>query len=206
MHQGWDPARVDVRGNLTCGKDVSIDINAVFEGNVKLGNNVTIGPNVTVKDASIGDNTVILANCVIEEAEVANDCSVGPFARLRPGAKLMESAKVGNFVEIKNATLGVGSKANHFAYIGDATLGSGVNVGAGTIFCNYDGAHKHHCEIGNNVFIGSNSTLVAPVSIADDAFIAAGSTINSNVKEKELAIGRGKQRNIIGWKRPVKNG
>ncbi len=146
----------------------------------------------------------MLTNTLIEEAEIADNCSVGPFARLRAGTRLEQGVKVGNFVEIKNSTLSTGSKANHFAYIGDADLGSAVNVGAGTIFCNYDGAKKHRCTIGDNVFIGSNSTLVAPVKIANDAFIAAGSTINSDVSEKELAIGRGKQRNISGWKRPGK--
>jgi bifunctional UDP-N-acetylglucosamine pyrophosphorylase/glucosamine-1-phosphate N-acetyltransferase len=199
-----DPARFDLRGELTCGKDVFIDINALFEGRVSLGDNVTIGPNVTIKDASIGENSSILANSVIESAEIADHCSVGPFARIRPGSRLADNVRVGNFVEVKNSVLGRGSKANHFAYVGDAELGESVNVGAGTIFCNYDGANKHRCIIGSNVFIGSNSTLVAPVAIADGAFVAAGSTINADVSEGELAVGRGKQRNISGWKRPVK--
>jgi bifunctional UDP-N-acetylglucosamine pyrophosphorylase/glucosamine-1-phosphate N-acetyltransferase len=199
-----DPARVDIRGELVCGKDVFIDANVVFEGRVTLGDNVTIAPNVIIKDSAVGSSTAVLTNTVIEDAEIADNCSVGPFARIRPGTRLKEGVKVGNFVEIKNSTLGIGSKANHFAYIGDADLGRSVNVGAGTIFCNYDGVNKHRCTIGDNVFIGSNSTLVAPVNIADDAFVAAGSTINSDVMAKELAIGRGKQRNISGWKRPIK--
>jgi len=200
-----DPDRLDIRGTLTVGKEVSIDVNAVFEGDVKLADGVKIGPNVTIKDTTVGSHTEILANSVIESAELADHCSVGPFARLRPGACLADRVKVGNFVEIKNSTLGPGSKANHFAYIGDADLGSAVNVGAGTIFCNYDGARKHRCTIGDDVFIGSNSTLVAPVAIANGAFVAAGSTINSDVSANELAVGRGKQRNISGWKRPTKN-
>ena len=200
----FDPSRLDIRGNLVCGKDVSIDANVVIEGEVTLGDNVTIAPNVIIKDSKIGSGSSILANTVIEDAVVAEHCSVGPFARLRPGANLKDGVKVGNFVEIKNSNLGAGSKANHFAYIGDADLGESVNVGAGTIFCNYDGANKHRCTIGNDVFIGSNSTLVAPVNLASGAFIAAGSTINSDVAENELAIGRGKQRNISGWKRPTK--
>ena len=199
-----DPARIDIRGTLHCGKDVFLDVNVVIEGQVTLGDNVNIAPNVIIKDSTIGSNTSILANSVIEDADVASHCSVGPFARLRPGTRLNDKVKIGNFVEIKNSTLGIGSKANHFAYIGDADLGESVNIGAGTIFCNYDGANKHRCLIGDNVFVGSNSTLVAPVNIANGAFIAAGSTINSDVPENELAIGRGKQRNISGWKRPTK--
>ena len=200
-----DPARVDIRGELVCGKDVFIDANVIFEGRVTLGDKVNIAPNVIIKNSSIGSSTSILTNTVIEDAEIADHCSVGPFARIRPGTSLKDGVKVGNFVEIKNSTLETGSKANHFAYIGDADLAELVNVGAGTIFCNYDGVNKHRCTIGNDVFIGSNSTLVAPVTIADGAFIAAGSTINSDVYENELAVGRGKQRNIKGWKRPTKD-
>jgi len=200
-----DPARVDIRGELVCGNDVYIDANVVFEGKVTLGDKVTIAPNVIIKNSSIGSATEILTNTVIEDAEIAEQCNVGPFARIRPGTNLKEGVKVGNFVEIKNSTLGTGSKANHFSYIGDADLGGSVNVGAGTIFCNYDGVNKHRCTIGDNVFIGSNSTLVAPVKIATGAFVAAGSTINADVPENELAVGRGKQRNIKGWKRPTKD-
>ncbi len=200
-----DPARVDIRGDVHCGKDVTVDINVIFEGTVTLGDGVVIGPNVVIKNTVIKNNSTILANSIIEDSEIGSECSVGPFARLRPGTHLDDAVKVGNFVEIKNSNLGKGSKANHFSYIGDADLGEGVNVGAGTIFCNYDGAYKHRSVIGNNVFIGSNSTLVSPVNVAAGAFVAAGSTINSDVQENELAIGRGKQRNISGWKRPTKN-
>ena len=200
-----DPARIDIRGELICGKDVFIDANVVFEGRVTLGDQVSIAPNVIIKNSNIGSSTSILTNSVIEDAAIAEHCSVGPFARIRPGTTLKDGVKVGNFVEVKNSTLGEGSKANHFAYIGDADLGNAVNVGAGTIFCNYDGANKHRCNIGDNVFIGSNSTLVAPVNIASGAFVAAGSAINADVSENELAVGRGKQRNIKGWKRPTKN-
>lgn len=199
-----DPSRLDIRGELVCGRDVQFDINVIIEGRVSLGDNVQIGPNVTLKDTTIGSDCVVLANTVIENAEIATHCTVGPFARLRPGTVLSDHVKVGNFVEIKNSKLGRSSKANHFAYIGDADLGESVNVGAGTIFCNYDGVNKHRCHIGDHVFIGSNSTLVAPVTIASGAFVAAGSTINSDVPENELAIGRGKQRNISGWKRPTR--
>ncbi|MBL4819845.1 MAG: bifunctional UDP-N-acetylglucosamine diphosphorylase/glucosamine-1-phosphate N-acetyltransferase GlmU [Gammaproteobacteria bacterium] len=199
-----DPARVDIRGDITCGKDVTLDINVILEGTVIIGDGVVIGPNVVIKDAVIKSNSTVLANTVIDSAEIESNCSIGPFARIRPGTRLDKEVKVGNFVEIKNSVLGQGSKANHFAYIGDADIGSGVNIGAGTIFCNYDGAHKHRSIIGNNVFIGSNSTLVAPVNINNGAFVAAGSTINSDVPENELAVGRGKQRNISGWKRPTK--
>jgi bifunctional UDP-N-acetylglucosamine pyrophosphorylase/glucosamine-1-phosphate N-acetyltransferase len=200
-----DPARVDVRGDVECGKEVTIDVNVIFEGTVVIGDGVEIGPNVVIKNSVIKSNTSILANSIIEESEVGPECSIGPFARLRPGTRLSSEVKVGNFVEIKNSNLGKGAKANHFSYIGDADLGTGVNVGAGTIFCNYDGAYKHRSVIGDNVFIGSNSTLVSPVNVSAGAFIAAGSTINSDVPENELAIGRGKQRNISGWKRPIKN-
>lgn len=199
-----DPARVDVRGELECGRDVEIDVNVILEGRVSLGDRVRIGPNVVIRDSTIAAGTEILANCHIEGATVGPDCQVGPFARLRPGAVLKQGAKIGNFVEIKKSVIGKGSKASHFAYIGDAEVGEGVNIGAGTIFCNYDGANKHKTIIGNNVFIGSNATLVAPVTIAADAFVAAGSTINGDVPAGDLAVGRGKQRNISGWKRPRK--
>ena len=199
-----DPARIDVRGELTVGKDVFIDINTVFEGKVALADNVVIGPNVTVKDSTVAAGAVINANSVLENATVGEDCDVGPFARLRPGAKLAAKAKVGNYVEVKNAQLGEGSKANHLAYIGDAEVGSGCNIGAGTITCNYDGANKHKTVMGDNVFIGSNSTLVAPITINTDGFVGAGSTISSEVPSENLAVSRAKQRNIAGWKRPTK--
>lgn len=200
-----DPARLDIRGDVSVGQDVFIDINVVFSGKVELGANVSIGPNCVISDASIADGSEILANSVIEKAIVGKQCTVGPFARLRPGAQLGDNAKVGNFVEVKNTIMGDGSKANHLAYIGDAEIGSGTNIGAGTITCNYDGANKFKTLMGDNVFIGSNSTLVAPIEIADGGFVAAGSTITQKVPSDNLAVGRGRQRNITGWKKPVKN-
>lgn len=199
-----DPARVDIRGELETGKDVTIDINAVFEGEVVLGDGVVVGANVIIKDSVIGDGSVILPGSNIDGGIVGKDVSIGPYARIRPGTVLKDNVKIGNFVETKNAIIGTGSKASHLAYIGDAELGENVNIGAGTIVCNYDGVNKHKTSIGNNVFVGSNSVLVAPVELADNAFIAAGSTINRDVPMDNLAIGRGKQRNIPGWKRPVK--
>lgn len=199
-----DPARIDVRGVLNCGSDVEIDINAIFEGEVRLGNGVKVGPNVVIKNAVVGDNVIILAGTNIDGATIGKGSSVGPYARIRPGTVLKEDTKIGNFVETKNAVIGKGSKASHLAYIGDAELGENVNIGAGTIVCNYDGVNKHKTVIGNNVFVGSNSVLVAPVTLADNAFIAAGSAINSDVPGGHLAVGRAKQRNIPGWKRPTK--
>ena len=199
-----DPARFDCRGTLTCGNDCVIDVNCVFEGDVVLGNGVEIGPNCIIKDAKIGDNTVIKANSIVEESTLAAECDIGPFARLRPGSELADGAKIGNFVETKKAIIGKGSKVNHLSYVGDAELGSGVNVGAGTITCNYDGANKHKTQIGDNVFVGSNTALVAPVIIEDGATIAAGSTITRTVKKEELAIARSRQNAITGWQRPIK--
>lgn len=217
VYQGWqaeqlmtegatlaDPTRIDIRGNVKVGHDVFIDINAVFSGEVTIGNNVRIGPNCVISNASIGDNSEIFANSVIEDALVGKHCNIGPFARLRPGANLHDKARVGNYVEVKNATLGEGSKANHLAYIGDADIGSGTNIGAGTITCNYDGANKFKTILGNDVFIGSNSTLVAPVEIEDGGFVGAGSTITQKVPSDHLAVGRGRQKNISGWSKPVK--
>lgn len=199
-----DPARIDVRGDLTIGQDVLIDVNVVFEGDVRLGNNVVIGPNCVLRDAELADNVVVHANSIIDGAVVGKAAQVGPFARLRPGTRLGQEAKVGNFVETKKADVGDGSKINHLSYIGDATLGRNVNVGAGTITCNYDGVNKFQTVLGDNVFVGSNTALVAPVTVADDAVIGAGSTITSNVEPKELAVARSRQRNIKGWKRPEK--
>lgn len=199
-----DPARVDIRGELSVGRDVFIDVNTVFSGNVTLGDNVSIGPNCVVSNSSIGDNTELLANCVVDQATLANDCVIGPFARLRPGSTFAERSKVGNFVEVKNSSFGEGSKANHLAYVGDAQVGAGSNIGAGTITCNYDGANKHKTRLGKNVFIGSNSTLVAPLDIADNGFVAAGSTIVKTVLADSLAVARGRQKNIEGWTRPSK--
>ena len=199
-----DPQRVDVRGDVTIGQDVQLDVNVVFEGTVKLGNNVIVGPNVVLKDCEIGDNTEILANSLVDQASVGENAQVGPYARLRPGAVVSNKAKVGNFVEMKKSTLGEGSKANHFSYLGDATIGAGVNIGAGVITANYDGVNKFKTDIKDNAFIGTNSTLVAPVTIEENGFVAAGSTINKDVAENGLAIARGKQRNIEGWQRPTK--
>ena len=199
-----DAARVDVRGNLEIGEDISIDVNCVFEGNGTIGDDVVIGPNCYIKDSTIGAGTVIKANSVLEEAVLGEGCDVGPFARLRPGTVLSESAKVGNFVETKKAHIGKGSKVNHLSYIGDSEIGEKVNVGAGTITCNYDGVNKSKTVMGDGVFIGSNSSLVAPVNIGENATVGAGSVITGDVGAEELAVARGKQRNISGWKRPTK--
>ena len=200
-----DPSRVDIRGELTCGQDVEIDFNTLFEGNVTLGSNVKIGPNVIIKDSSIGNDTQILPGTIIESSTIGEETILGPNARIRPGTILGNKVKVGNFVETKKAILGEGTKANHLAYIGDAEIGKNCNIGAGTIFCNYDGANKHKTLLGDNVFIGSNSVLVAPVKLEDDSFVAAGSAVNTNIPKGNLAVGRTKQRNISGWKRPSKN-
>ena len=208
MDQGLgvtDPARIDIRGSLTVGKDCFVDVNAVFEGDVVLGDNVTIEPNCVIRNSTIGSGSRICAMSHLEQASVGASATIGPFARLRPGTELAANTKIGNFVETKKAILGEGSKVNHLSYIGDAVLGSGVNVGAGTITCNYDGANKFQTTIGDNVFVGSNSTLVAPVTIETDGFVGAGSVVTKTVGPGELAIGRGKQRNISGWKRPEKN-
>lgn len=199
-----DPNRIDVRGELNIGTDIELDINVIFEGEVTLGSNVKIGPNCVIKDATIGDGTVIKANSHIDGATIANNCDIGPYARLRPGTNLSNQAKIGNFVETKKSHIGEGSKVNHLSYIGDANIGASVNVGAGTITCNYDGVNKFKTELGDGVFIGSNSSLVAPVNIEAGATVGAGSTITSDVKAEQLAVGRGKQKNIDGWKRPVK--
>ncbi|MDT0629299.1 bifunctional UDP-N-acetylglucosamine diphosphorylase/glucosamine-1-phosphate N-acetyltransferase GlmU [Alteromonas sp. W364] len=199
-----DPHRIDVRGSLTVGQDVTIDINAVFEGNVTIGNKVSIGPNCVLKNCTIGDGSVIEAFSLIEDATVANSCTIGPYARLRPGADLHNGAKVGNFCEVKKSVIGEGSKVNHLTYIGDAEIGKGVNVGAGTITCNYDGVNKFKTIISDGVFVGSNSSLVAPVSIGTNATVGAGSVVTKDVNAEELAIARGKQRSIAGWERPKK--
>lgn len=200
-----DPARLDIRGSLTVGKDCFVDINAVFEGDVVLGDGVIIEPNCVIRNSTIGSGTRVCAMSHLEQATVGAFANIGPFARLRPGTDLANKTKIGNFVETKKAVLGEGSKVNHLSYIGDAVLGAGVNVGAGTITCNYDGANKFQTTMGDNVFIGSNSTLVAPVTIETDGFVGAGSVVTKTVSQGELAIGRGKQRNISGWKRPEKN-
>ena len=200
-----DKSRFDLRGKLDCSEDVSIDVNVLIEGHVSIARGATIEANCVLKDCTIGEGAVVRAFSHIEGATVGPDCQVGPYARLRPGAELSAKAKVGNFVEVKNSHFGEGAKANHLAYVGDAEIGAGSNIGAGTITCNYDGVNKHRTELGENVFIGSNSTLVAPLSVEDNGFVAAGSTVTSPVGESELAVGRAKQRNIKGWKRPEKS-
>jgi bifunctional UDP-N-acetylglucosamine pyrophosphorylase/glucosamine-1-phosphate N-acetyltransferase len=199
-----DPARFDLRGTLTAGEDVLIDVNAVLEGNIVLGNRVSIGPNVVIRNATVGDDVTILANCVIEDAEIGSHSRIGPFARLRPETRLSTNTHIGNFVEIKKSDVGVGSKVNHLSYIGDTSIGADVNIGAGTITCNYDGANKHRTVIGDNVFIGSDSQLVAPVEVKQGATIGAGSTIPRDVDANELTLCRAPQKTVPGWKRPVK--
>lgn len=200
-----DPARFDVRGELAFGKDVAIDINVLLEGDVVLGNDISIGPNCCLKNAIVGDGTIIEANCVIEDSRIGANCNIGPFARLRPETTLADSVKVGNFVEVKKSTIASGSKVNHLSYVGDTTMGSNVNVGAGTITCNYDGANKHQTIIGDNVFIGSDTQLVAPVTLGDGATIGAGSTITQDAPENALSLSRVKQTTREGWKRPIKD-
>jgi bifunctional UDP-N-acetylglucosamine pyrophosphorylase/glucosamine-1-phosphate N-acetyltransferase len=199
-----DPARVDVRGQVELEGDVIIDVNVVFEGTVKIGRHVVIEPNCVIKDAVIGDHSRIKANSVLESCVVGEHCDVGPFARLRPGTELSNKAKIGNFVETKKAIIGEGSKVNHLSYIGDAHVGQNANIGAGTITCNYDGVNKFTTEIGDDAFIGSNSALVAPVSIGKGATVGAGSTITKSVPEDVLSVARGKQITLNGWQRPVK--
>ncbi|SDK41996.1 bifunctional UDP-N-acetylglucosamine diphosphorylase/glucosamine-1-phosphate N-acetyltransferase GlmU [Microbulbifer yueqingensis] len=199
-----DPARFDLRGRLDCGTDVSIDINCVFEGEVVLGDGVQVGPNCILKNCRLAAGTRVEANSIIEDAQVGEACTIGPFARLRPGTELADGAKVGNFVETKKARIGRGSKVNHLSYVGDAQVGEQVNIGAGTITCNYDGVNKSLTEIGDGAFIGSNSSLVAPVKVGAGATVGAGSTITREVPDEELAVARGKQRNVSGWQRPVK--
>ena len=199
-----DPDRLDIRGNVTVGKDCYIDVNAVFEGDVQLGEHVEVGPNCLIINSRIGDNVVIQANSVIENAVVDASCQIGPFARLRPGTQMHRNAKVGNFVETKKAVIGEGSKVNHLSYVGDSELGKDVNVGAGTITCNYDGVNKHKTVIGDKAFIGSNSSLVAPVEIGKGATIGAGSTIAKNAPADKLTLTRAKQLTLDGWKRPTK--
>lgn len=199
-----DPARIDVRGIVSAGQDVEIDINVILAGNVVIGNNVRIGANCVIRNSVIEDDVVILENCVIEDAKVGHSSKIGPFARLRPEANLADHVHVGNFVEIKKSDVGSGSKVNHLSYIGDTTIGQRVNIGAGTITCNYDGANKHRTIIGDDVFIGSDTQLVAPVTVGDKATVGAGATITGNVPEGMLSISRVSQKNIGGWKRPVK--
>ncbi|HTN30620.1 MAG TPA: bifunctional UDP-N-acetylglucosamine diphosphorylase/glucosamine-1-phosphate N-acetyltransferase GlmU [Pseudomonas sp.] len=199
-----DPARFDLRGEATVGRDVLIDVNVILEGRVVIEDNVQIGPNCVIKDSTLRAGAIVKANSHLEGAQLGEGADCGPFARLRPGAVLGRKAHVGNFVELKNAVLGEGAKAGHLSYLGDAEIGARTNIGAGTITCNYDGANKFRTVMGEDVFIGSNSSLVAPLNLGDGATTGAGSTIIQDVPARTLAVGRGKQRNIEGWKRPEK--
>lgn len=208
MQQGvtiLDPARVDFRGDVQVGSDVTIDVNVIFEGKVVIGNDCVIGPNTILRDVILGDGVEVRANSYIEGADIGKNCVVGPFARIRPGTKLDANAHIGNFVEVKNSTIGDSSKVNHLSYIGDSTIGKRVNVGAGTITCNYDGASKHRTEIGDDVHIGSDTQLVAPVKIGAGATIGAGSTVTKDVSSQSLVLThRLEQRSVKEWKRPEK--
>ena len=199
-----DPARLDVRGRLNCGCDVGIDVGCIFEGDVTLGDNVQVGAYSIIRNATVAAGTCIAAYSLIDSSEVGADCHIGPYARLRPGTKLHDGVHIGNFVEVKNSEIGSGSKANHLSYIGDSTVGSRVNIGAGTITCNYDGANKHRTVIEDDVFIGSDTQLVAPVTVGRGATIGAGSTITKDAPAGELTLSRAKQTTISGWKRPTK--
>jgi bifunctional UDP-N-acetylglucosamine pyrophosphorylase/glucosamine-1-phosphate N-acetyltransferase len=199
-----DPARFDQRGELVLGRDVFIDADVVFEGRVVLGDRVRIGPHCVLRDMTVGADTHIVSHCVLERSEIGSGCSVGPFARLRPGAKLADGVHIGNFVEVKNSSIGKGSKANHLTYLGDATVGAGVNVGAGSICCNYDGANKSRTVIEDGAFIGSGSMLVAPVTIGANATTGAGSTITRDAPAGKLTVARSRQVTIEGWQRPAK--
>ena len=194
-----DKTRVDVRGDVKAGSDCSIDVNVILEGDVEFGNNVEVGANTIICNTKIGDNTKILPFSHIDSAKIGADCSIGPYARLREGSVIEDSAKVGNFVETKKTKIGRSSKANHFTYLGDADIGDDVNIGAGTITCNYDGKDKHKTEVGDGSFIGTNSSLVAPINIGKNAYVGAGSTITKDVPDNALGVGRGKQKNKENW-------
>ena len=202
MNQGVtvsDPLRLDIRGDVKVGNDCSIDVNVILEGNISLGDNVSIGPNTILKNATIGNDSKVEAFSHIDGAKIGSSCVIGPYARLREGSQIENSAKVGNFVETKNSTLGEGSKANHFTYLGDTEVGKSTNIGAGTITCNYDGANKHKTSIGDDSFIGSNTALVAPVTVGSNATVAAGSVITKDVPDNGLGMGRAKQNNKENW-------
>ncbi len=199
-----DPNRIDIRGKILVGQEVQIDVNCIFEGEVVLANGATIGANCILKDCTIGENAIIKPNSIIEGAVIGDSCSVGPFARIRPDTVMNKDSHVGNFVELKKTILGEGSKSGHLTYLGDTTVGKNVNIGAGTITCNYDGVNKSQTMIDDKAFIGSNSSLVAPVFIGTEATVGAGSVVTKDVENEELAIARGKQRNVKGWQRPAK--
>ncbi|SDY79503.1 bifunctional UDP-N-acetylglucosamine diphosphorylase/glucosamine-1-phosphate N-acetyltransferase GlmU [Nitrosomonas sp. Nm33] len=200
-----DPSRIDIRGQLICGNNVEIDINCIFEGIVQLGDDVKIGAHCILRDVAISSGTTIFPFSLIESAEIGKSCHVGPYSRIRPGTRLSDESHIGNFVEVKNSSIGMGSKANHLSYIGDAIIGTKVNIGAGTITCNYDGAFKHQTIIEDDVFVGSATQLVAPVRVARGSTIGAGSTITRDTPEDQLTLSRSKQVSITGWKRPQKN-
>jgi bifunctional UDP-N-acetylglucosamine pyrophosphorylase/glucosamine-1-phosphate N-acetyltransferase len=199
-----DPARFDLRGNLSVGRDVTIDINVIIEGDVELGDGVSIGPNTILRDTKIQNNSQVLANCVIEESTIGTGCRIGPFARLRPGATIADNVHIGNFVEIKNSNIGDSSKVNHLTYVGDSDVGSGVNIGAGVITANYDGANKHRTIIEDNSSVGANSVLVAPINVGKGATLAAGTVLRKDAPAEELTLSSAQQRTVKGWKRPVK--
>lgn len=200
-----DPARIDIRGVLNCGQDVHIDINCLFEGDVKLGKDCYIEPNCILRDVTIGDNTYIKANSLLENSVIDSNCIIGPFARIRPDTYLAEGVHIGNFVEVKKSSVGIGSKANHLSYIGDSVIGTKVNIGAGTITCNYDGINKHTTTIGDYAFIGSNSSLVAPVVIGSNSIIGAGSVISKDAPDSKLTLTRSKQVTIDNYTRKGKS-
>lgn len=199
-----DPARLDIRGTVKAGTDITIDVNVILEGDVIIEDNVEIGANCIIKDSVIGKGAIILANSMIDSSQVGENVNIGPFARLRPGTVLADNAKIGNFVETKNANIGQGSKVNHLSYIGDTDMGKNVNIGAGTITCNYDGANKHRTTIGDNVFIGSDSQLVAPITVEAGATIGAGTTLRKNAPESALTLTKSVQKTVEGWQRPKK--
>ncbi len=199
-----DPARFDARGDIQFGKDCVVDVNVILEGPMEIGNGVRIGPHSIVRRSSLGDGALIKPQCIIEDAEIGAQAVVGPFARVRPGTRLADHVHIGNFVEIKNSDIGPESKVNHLSYVGDSVVGRGVNIGAGVITCNYDGAHKHRTDIADDVFVGSGSQLVAPVKVGTGATIGAGSTITDDVPPEFLAVSRAPQKNIAGWERPRK--
>lgn len=209
MEQGVtlrDPMRLDIRGTLTCGQDVEIDVNAVFIGDVTIGDGTIVGPNCVIENATIGPNVTLLANCVVDSATIGSGCKIGPFARVRPETRLGNDVHIGNFVEVKKSEISNGSKVNHLAYVGDSEIGKNVNVGAGTITCNYDGAFKHKTVLEDDVFIGSDTQLVAPVRVGRGATVGAGTTVTSDVEADSLVISRVKQKQISGWQRPKKPG
>lgn len=200
-----DPARIDIRGAVTVGRDVVLDVNVVLQGPVTLADGVRIGPNCVLTNVEVGARTVLYANCVLQDAHIGGDCQIGPFTRMRPKVRIADGVHLGNFVEVKNSEIGAGSKVNHLSYVGDSKVGSAVNVGAGSITCNYDGANKWRTEIGSGAFIGSGAMLVAPVKIGDNATIGAGSTITSDVPADKLTLARARQVTIEQWQRPRKN-